>query len=148
LTPVSDERLSTQPGSASFTWRETHDSFGQQSGRSAHNSLSPVQRSVARPLSQLTESVDPFSDNNASPSLPLPPLSRGRRNVPSRRESDVPSLLPSEKSTSISLTGTSIVDLGPPIDTGDCDDAASRRQEEDQLFYTRPENAASGQRRF
>jgi hypothetical protein len=146
LTPISDERLSTQLGSAPLTPRETLDSSGRQQYESTTPvSLSAVRRS--RRLSQVAESDNPFSDNRANPSFPSPPLSQGRRLVPSRRESDVPSLLPSERSTSISLTGTSIVDLGPPIDTGDWDDAI-RRQEEDQLFYRRPGTAASGRRRF
>jgi hypothetical protein len=143
LTPVSDERLSMQPGSVQLAWRETIGR--QQPERNAHSSLSAVRRS--RPLSQRTESDNPFSDGRTDASFSSPRLSQGRRLISSQRQSDVPSLLPSERSTSVSLTGTSIVDLGPPIDTGNWDDAI-RRQEEDQLFYKRPGTAASGRRRF
>jgi hypothetical protein len=138
---VADERLSMQPDSASFMWCEDRDSFGQRSARIAHIPMSPVRRSAELPFGQA------FADNNAYSSVPPPPTSRGRRPVPPRRRSEATSLqdgfLPSEKSASISLTGTSIVDLGLPIDTGDWDDAVLRRREEYQLFYMRPESVAS-----
>lgn len=141
LTPVADERLSIQPGSAFFSWRQHRDSAG---GQSSNRSQSPSPRATEQP----NQFTNPFADNNAIYAFPPPPSARGRRPMTTRRKSEVTSLsggvLPSEKSGSLSLTGTSIVDHGPPIDTGDWDDVTARREEEDQLFYTRPDTAASG----
>ena len=142
-----------QPGSAPWSCRQDRDSFGQPSRHTDH-SMSPRPRVTERPLSQLTEFVNPFADNPNSANntvlsaFPPPPTltNRGRRPNTTRRKSEATSLsggiLPSEKSGSLSLTGTSIVDSGPPIDTGDWDDAVARRREEDMLFYTQSSGAS------
>lgn len=136
LTPVADERLSIQPGSAFFTWRHPQEERTNSSG-SGSGDETP---------GQSTQFVNPFADDVVS-SLPPPPPIRNRKPPTPRRKSEANSLAgaiqPSEESGSYSMTGTSIVDPGPPIDAGDWDDALARRREEDSLFYTRPDTGTS-----
>lgn len=169
LTPVADERLSIQPGQP-LAWRSLHDSLGSLTPRRMDVSLSPTSprfrrsveiqttatANVPSPLSSETTPPrfeNPFTDDaslaNAAamiPPAPRAPAGYSRRPPGAyRRKSEATSLhngiLPSEKSGSISITGTSIARPGS-IDTSEWDDPAVRKREEENLFYRAPSSAS------
>lgn len=141
LTPVADERLSMQP-----PWR-SHDSVSP--GSRNLRLPSPIRRSIEPPSPNAAEFStfrNPFADE-AESMISTTPATRTRRQAP-RKKSEATSLsggvLPSEKSGSISITGTSIVDPPQSIDTAEWDDVSVMRKESEQLFYARS-NAGSSQ---
>jgi len=139
--PVSDKRLSMRPHSAHSTLSQARNSFERHLTKKAHTAVLPRPHSADRPPNQLAETISPFPNKSTYSSPPLSSLSRSRRPGHPRTKSEANSLqggfLPSERSASISLAESSVVDPGPPIDARDWDDAATRKQEGDQLFYRR-----------
>lgn len=142
LTPVADERLSMQPGSLPAGWRELRNS-GNSGSSTNPNRLSDEAANTPTTAYGDKGYSNPFSDTGSAQTTSsatsvkrkrTPMSSQGRKSesVSMSLRGGVPA---SEKSGSISITGTSIV--GPPstIDHSEWDDATIRKQEEDRLFY-------------
>jgi hypothetical protein len=119
LTPVADERLSIHTGSPKA-----------RRPSNASNKQSPAEAIAFQ---------NPFVDDQTFPMPPAPTAYKIRKAPMLRKISDATSSMggvaPSEESATLSLTNTSIVEPGYPIDSGDWDDRLARQREEDQLFY-------------
>lgn len=145
LTPVADERLSMQP-----PWRSTESHSSSSSKQPRIPSLNSTQNLSEPPSPNAAEYSsfrNPFADSSVPAPMSIPFITRMRLPGPPRKISEPTSLsgsvYPSEKSGSISLAGTSIVDHSVPIDA-DWDRDSIRIKESEQIFYRAGGSSGSG----